>query len=460
MWGRLEPVAFGDGDPISIEVGGLSELAGLQVDFTCSMTSSVETTFALTSSLELDEHGEGRCELPQGLTLGVEASINVAAIRFDGLEPSRLDPVWPSICNPLEPVNTREQARRVHQRLVQAQRSTYASPFGEEGTPGQLQHHVVCIVEGLYMTTALRLPGVVIAPIPDRPASLDQLEIVRSYLHSNGWDVDLPTEWWMTQAQATHHLSAIICGPIWASSRDGAFKVAEQAREEALSILALNRRARGRPLCSVVAQEGLDGRTSFTAAFEKGGYRGNLLGGFIAGESQSTILTQHRKMSKDPLLKLCCDLFSEALAETSEDAQYFRFWSILELLSASRVPRGHVVYLLDGSTWPGEKNTTSFVNPRVYQYLCELIQRINHAEASFAGPAANLFEASRAWYARRNATAHHGRFVVGDPAQSKEHWYHRAMSTAMLPATPPGWMRAFQEVVNTAIAAELGREWH
>lgn len=80
-------------------------------------------------------------------------------------------------------------------------------------------------------------------------------------------------------------------------------------------------------------------------------YAGNLIGGFTSGEDQHGLLIQDAALRADPLLALCVSLFRDAQVERSADAQYFRLWSVLETLSAARLPPGQTVTLLDGSGW-------------------------------------------------------------------------------------------------------------
>lgn len=141
-----------------------------------------------------------------------------------------------------------------------------------------------------------------------------------------------------------------------------------------------------------------------------------LAGGFIPGESQSQLLAQYRAVDADPLVKLCCDLYGEALHDRSVDARFLRFWSILEVISGARMPINVTVRLRDGTPWPHPNaSTTNTAAPRVYRYIAEILDRRGIDEASLVRPAADLYEAVRVWYARRNATGHYGRLVVGEP---------------------------------------------
>lgn len=220
--------------------------------------------------------------------------------------------------------------------------------------------------------------------------------------------------------------------------------------------MAMNRNATGRPLCMVIEQRQGDDTFVSKWALESQHYAGNLAGGMISGESQRDLLLQTRAIEVDPLLKLCCGLYGEALSERSEDARYFRLWSILEFLSGARLPANDVVTLRDGSPWPNPNaNTTRVAAPRVYRYLARLLDQKHVDEQSFVSPAANLYEAVRVWYARRNATGHYGSLVVGDSAQMAQNWYPLAMQSLAPSVIGHSWSRALQESVAASIDYEI-----
>jgi hypothetical protein len=106
----------------------------------------------------------------------------------------------------------------------------------------------------------------------------------------------------------------------------------------------------------------------------------------------------------------------------------------------------------------GKQGTTDFAAPRVYELLKRHLVGID--EASFAAPAQDLEQAVRAWYARRNATGHYGRFTVGDAVQMAQPWYKRALLTTQpTPGTPTRlcepWLRTLREAARLVVAKEL-----
>jgi hypothetical protein len=236
---------------------------------------------------------------------------------------------------------------------------------------------------------------------------------------------------------------------------EAAAALAWVARDELIAVLGLNRGARGRPVGTVVEQRQGDDSIRHRVYVEDARYGGNLVGGFVSGEDQAGLLTQQVAMSADPLLRLCVDLYSEALADPSPDARYLRMWSVLETLSGSRLENGQEVQRLDGTAWPDQPGTTSSAAPRVYQLIADHLRARGVDESSFVAPAPDLYQAVRAWYARRNATGHYGRFILGDPQQGAQGWYSRAEQTVPDAGAPDRWIGTFQDATASVLRWEL-----
>jgi hypothetical protein len=362
-----------------------------------------------------------------------------------------------SIANSRWAIASLDDARTAHERLVAEQNALYLQPLGEPGAQGNVEHRVFCLIEGLYMTTRMRLPGAVIAPVPERSGASEERAIINGLLAQESFATQLPEATWRSQAEARSPLTMINCSEVWAPSYEAAGELVRDLRDRVIALIAMNRNATGRPLCIVIEQRQPDNTVVSKWALESQHYGGNLAGGFISGESQHDLLRQTRAIEQDPLLKLCCDLYGEALSDRSEDARYLRLWSILELLSGARLTSNEVVTLRDGSPWPNSRaNTTRTATPRVYQYLAGVISQKQIDERSFVSPAADLYEAVRVWYARRNATGHYGRLIAADPAQMAQNWY--ALAIQSLAAAPgQSWGRALQESVAASIDFEIGQ---
>ncbi|SEJ67895.1 hypothetical protein SAMN04487917_109111 [Arthrobacter sp. yr096] len=72
-------------------------------------------------------------------------------------------------------------------------------------------------------------------------------------------------------------------------------------------------------------------------------------------------------------------------------------------------------------------------------------------------PATDLHDAVTKWYARRNATAHYGKFVIDDATQQRQSWYNRALATTSSDTGIDQWMWTFKRTVEHVLNAEMNR---
>lgn len=451
---------FRDGEPLTVELTGFESLRDTTVTAVVSQMSAVDVSWVLQVPVPLDDGGNGTYVLSEGLSLGHEASVYVGSlIEGEGLDDRRehvLPGVRFSIANPTEPISSVDGVITAHERIAREHESTYLTHIGDPRAVGAVEHRVLCVVEGLYLTTELKLPGIRIVPIAERAAATEERQIINGVLERMGWPTRLGEEDWQRIAQAEAPLTLVVCDRVWADNCEAAGELARDARDRVVALMAINRRATGLPLCLVIEQRQADDSVLSKWAPERPSYRGNLAGGFISGEDQRWLLHQYRSIDTDPLLKLCCDLYGEGLRDRSIDAQFFRFWSILEVLSGARLHGNELVTLRDGSPWPNESaNTTSSAVPRVYRYVAQVLDERQIDESSFVAPAESLYQAVRVWYARRNATGHYGRFVADDRRQQAQGWYSNALLAADTHQSIGTWIRALQDTVSTCINFEI-----
>lgn len=266
----------------------------------------------------------------------------------------------------------------------------------------------------------------------------------------SGWQSSVPETHWSSHYALAHPWTAITFPNIWAADHRTADRLAQPIRDDVLGLLALNRGARGRVVGVVIEARADDDTVTSKVRLELPGYQGNLIGGLFAGESQAAFAMQMRGMSRDPLLKLAVKLYGEALFDASVDARYFRLWAILETLATSRVGGNQRVFLEDGAPWQGNA-TTNTAAPRVYFYLRQLGVG-DHV------PAPDLYTAVRAWYGRRNATAHRGRFDPSDrgPASNAAFAFTLFTPVAGGEIDDP-WLAALSRTTKAALHVELQR---
>jgi hypothetical protein len=449
----LSPRALRDGDTLTVHVEGAEGLAGQSASLLLARADTIESGWVGSLGLQIDADGAGDCQWGS-VGLGRESAVFATALEIGGRRHT-IDSTEVTVVNPAAAVMTIEDAHARWVALEREQEARYACGLGDPSVARSIEHRVVCAVERLLVTTRMRLPGVEVLPVAHRPRGEEQHAMIDALLAQVGWPTRVNLQTWGDHVEPSRPWTAIVCVPVWAPTFEEAAALAWSARDEIIAVLGLNRGARGRSVATVIEQRQPDDSIRHRVYVEDARYGGNLLGGFISGEDQAGLLAQQAAMHADALLRLCVDLYSEALADPSPDARYLRLWSLLETLSGARLPNGQAVQRLDGTAWPDQPGTTSAATPRVYQLIANHLQARGVDEGSFISPASDLYEAVRAWYARRNATGHYGRFVVGDPRQASQGWYGRAHQTAAAAGAPDQWLMGFQQATASVLQWEL-----
>ncbi|HYZ78917.1 MAG TPA: hypothetical protein VE596_16255 [Gaiellaceae bacterium] len=450
----LSPAAANDGETLTCRIDGLPDFGGCAAQIDIRGTSEIVTRWVATVPGAVDQQGVFKVDW--SLTVGEETLLELARLRV--ITPSG-ERVWDQpgalpvaqallngeIANP-----SAEDLQRRKQELEAAQAARYETAIGPGGA-GAPTFRVVSVIERLLLRTPLRLPGVQLIPTSTGSSGADEAALLNHLLERLDFHEPMDTEWWQKQSSSNRPWSLIVMPHVKAANIDLAFDFAASERNRILDLLALNRLARGRPIATVI-EDVLSGEVR--VYHEDQIYLGNLHGGLAAGEDQHTLLAQNAATVADALLAVLLDLLAQAVAEPDIDAAFFRYWSIIEVLSGARLPSGTPVTRLDGTPWPGNHNTTTYAAPRVYELLKTDFTLAN--ETTSLAPAANLYEAVRCWYARRNATVHYGAFVVSDPLQQSHPWYANALLTTMQGAELD-WLRALRDTVRVAISGELNR---
>ena len=448
--GEILPNWLRDGEPAVVKITGALANAGHGVTASVFVFDGAETWWHTSVLVHLDGTGAGEASIGTGLSVGRHAAVYIHGIQ-DGGEFITFANCLVSIVNSPNPGSDLDEVMQQFGQLREARNALYDVPLGDSTKVGATRFRALCLVESLLITTELRVPGAVINPLPLKSTDLERLGFINSLLRDVGWHSQVDESKWVETTSQQSHNAAIVIPEIWAADIDEAYELLRDATTKLLAVLALNRGAAGTTTVSVIEAPAEDGSANYRVFPPGRSYLGNLIGGPISGEGQRDVVTKFLGIDQDPLVRLCCDLYVEALAERSIDARFLRLWSILEVLSAARVTSGLPVRLPDGSTWPGQRHSTKFAAPRVYQYIQTLLGR-NIDLDSLGGPKTDMPNSVRAWYARRNATGHYGRFVPGDAEQSAQGWYSNAVKTK---TDEWQWISSLSHLVERALSAEL-----
>lgn len=337
--------------------------------------------------------------------------------------------------HPDESTLTAEEAASAAEEVEKEREARLAVPLGDSQAPDATEFRALMFVERLLLTNYMRVPGIELLPLSSGNPATGEAEIVNSVLAELDWNAGVDPSQWTDKSSRERPILLVRIARIFAATHEEALLLAHQRRDRLLDIMALQRGSSGVPFATVVQKlvdvEG--GRYAEARIYPEGkAYTGNLVGGGVSGEDSQTLLVLDQATEGDPFLRLCVSLFKEAQSESHPDFQYFRYWSLLEVLAADRITAGSKVTDFGGQPLSAGNTpaTTGNARGRVYELIKQWMQRRNHSEHNFASPVSeSLWDMVGIWYARRNATAHYGAFVVGDPRQQSQNWYERALES-------------------------------
>lgn len=454
----VTPRAANDGDTITFTFSGLPlDLEGKPLQVAIEGTDAVVERMWIGSLGGAVIASDGTAAATYTPSLSHETVVWVA--KLEVADPPRM---WDNpafflgtrcVVNPQGVDADDADVDRIGQALAAKREAKFDRPLGDLSAPDAVEHRVLCMVERLRMTTDLRIPGGEVLASSAANGGTTEVELVNALLQRLGWASRIDPGWWEQQSRSGRPWTLIRFPSVWARSIQDAAQIAAEHRDRLLHILALNRAASANPIATVVESIASGEGAGF---YEVPGYAGNLAGGFLSGEDPHWLLVQDAALQHDPLLALATRLYRDATAEPTPDGRHFRLWGLLEVLSLNRLGTGQCVTRTDGTPWPGQRNTSDYAAPRVYAYLAGHMSGIN--EGSVVAPAADLEEAVRGWYARRNATAHYGLFDPNDALQQAQPWFPRALAIhndALANHGVDSWLFNLREAAALALHAEI-----
>jgi len=451
VFAEIRPLHISSDNSFTVVLSDATEFAGQTITVTIFSCDALETEWIASLPVEIDLKGNGTGAHP-GLAVEREAAIWVNELQ--GTSGTHyFEIISPSLVAPPSGTTSTEVPAVAIERMMAQQDATYSQPLGNPTSPGTKKHRVVYGLEGVYLTKSMRLPGLVVSPLQNRPGGIDDLALMNVALELAGSTRTIENQdAWVAGYHAARPWAYVSFSEVWAVDHFEAEAITSEPLAQVVSLLALSRGARGKVIAFATEVEDPPG---FSGAFKirqfGPPYRGNLLGGPMSGEHQATFKRNADSIKGDPLLRLSLDLFADAIAESNVDLRVFRLWSALETLAINRIPGGSPVTLTDGSVWPNGSNT-DHAGPRVYVLLNKSLRGFD--EFSIVTPALDLYQAVRAWNGRRDATAHYGGFDPASATQSGKPWFVFAQLTTVHNDTD-SWVRMFEELCRRVFRHEL-----
>jgi len=320
------------------------------------------------------------------------------------------------------PESSEETLRQRFEDIMRAREEEFAAGLGlDAGTPGAREYMVVVFVKDCLLTRTMRLGRYEVQPLGGLAAG-DEVDVVQEYLRTFTADViPDPMARDVAESKRSNHPCFVARFPLVRATSNGDAAAKADAEARVLgSVLSLHRLAYPTPFAAFVkdlannkCQVWILGR----------GYGGNLVGGGISGEYPKAIRANVAKAKASERVRLYLGLYREALLEAEPGAQYFRLWSLLEVMATHDVRSGEP--LLD---WAGQPRTSAKGNAlairgaeqRAFEYLRRVIAGAS-VDFNYRSELDQHTwdQLASIWYRHRNCMAHQGGCMPDDPAHCR-----------------------------------------
>jgi hypothetical protein len=453
-----KPSAVRRGDGFSLHVANLLfaeevthvwvDLARVEWDETSRCWNSAVTPILHNGTLELSFH---RLDLNPGIYLvsrlrfSLDAIPNVSKV-VDARPTANFPRTFIQVTDqPMQPVEPAKLAERLV-LIEQGRDSVFLSGItADPANPGIGRFRGFAFVTRCLLRSRLRLGQIEVMPLRIGLQSIELSAIIQQVLAEFGSPVVETDDAWARASAEAFPVMVIHMPLIYARDRAQAVAAIVRHSRAVIDVLSPHRMSYGEPLAYVLESLDSPGRIWPMQAF--GGYRGNMIGGFISGEDPKALRNDLWNVLADPMLQLFVSLYREAASEINIDFAYLRFWNLLEAIATRRVTNQNIT-TFDGQPITGPKgkciNTAGDSVARVYALIKTHFQPRGLKEDFFLSglQIRDLWSVCRVWWGYRSATAHYGGFVPADSHQSRQGWY-------------PLTSRAYTETTTSSVSRGL-----
>jgi hypothetical protein len=356
-------------------------------------------------------------------------------------------------------VVTGDAAAAAFQEVQVERQAFYDQPLGTEGN----RYRAVLLAEGVLLSGPLQIPGMVVKPLSNSTRGADLAQIMNDVLAQLNLHTRVLPQLWVNEHRTRRPTLVFTADDVRAPDVRRAVQTVFEVAEDVLALLALQRDAAPALLAGIIESTDVDPPQG-AGWIGLSPYRGNLMGGFISGESQAAFVSLHEGLHRDPRLRLWLSLHHDALAEERWDFRVFRHFNLLETISREMFGEGSAVVRFDGSPiigGDGKPVTTSSARGKVYALLRWWSEVVSSAEGNLCAPGAtSLWDEVGVWVGLRDAVAHDGGYRADSGLRIKSAKRVEPAFARLRAANPhlaPEWayLRAIQEATKSVVGAFL-----
>lgn len=335
--------------------------------------------------------------------------------------------------------------------------------YGESIGTGSGCYRGVVLAEGVGLTSDLRVPGLRVIRLTNSTRGVDVAEILNAVLAQLSFGVRVAPESWAREQERRRPTVVLVAEDVRADSAPHAAETVSRSAADLLGLLALQRDAAPTIVAGMV--ESVEGHPPECSGWTGvPHYTGNLLGGFISGESQSALVQLYQGLQRDAVLRLWLTMHRDALAEERWDFRFFRHFNLLETMGRRMFGEGAPVVGFDGkpiARGDGQPVTTTTAAGKVFALLKSWSKMTQSAEMNLATRgASSLWDEVQVWVGIRNAVAHDGtyRSDSGDriaSAKRVEHAFERLRTAEPVGDPAAHYLRMIQDATKLIVTALL-----
>lgn len=292
---------------------------------------------------------------------------------------------------------------------------------------GSKEYRVAFLADGVLNTRSLYIPGIALFPVSESTRGSDVPDIFNSLLAQSGWPSRIDSGKWISEYSQRRPVVMAVAASVKAGSSGSAVQYVRNRVQSFLHLMSLLRGAQPQLISGVAEiRDPIKGWKPELAWIDGALYGGNLIGGFIAGEDQHSILTSWDAIEADEKIKLWLSLYSDSTRELRWDFKWFRLFNLLESIGLERYGDTTLVKNFSGVVIrrPDKNNVlrnvkTKEARGKVYQVVRDASVLASVAESSFcANTGDSLWDVARIWTDVRNAVAHEGGYRENDSVQN------------------------------------------
>lgn len=322
-------------------------------------------------------------------------------------------------------VDPKQLAIEIHARRADRAIKPLVTEEAKIGSPRRFE--VIVFFAGVPLDHEQQLKGCIIKPVSVGVGLASLNEAVSNHLSESTGSAISFSPLADSDFRGSNRLFAVHIGNLWALGMQDALPFALEYAANIATLIGIERGEK--PECCAVFFKDSEGFSIFPISKM---YRGNLAPPMFKNDQAELIERYLPALHASPMAKLDLQLYSEAMAERDHGMQFFRHWSILEMIAARHV-RSKTIQIrnVDGTIITTVKNqprTTSGKSEMVYQYLFTsglpayslgwkdndgrevYMPGTNQAPQGANVKIVSLWNIVRAAYKIRNSVAHSGQF--------------------------------------------------